>query len=103
LLVALGGVVVHQASALPTGAGHGEPIADTGHGERGGSAHLDSLVLRPGHECLACWLGNLGVAAPLGATAADAPVALAPVALVAAHPSAPPTGARLGRGPPLAG
>lgn len=101
LLVALGAVVAHQASALPPGAARSEPIADTGHGERDGDAHFDSLLLRPGHECLVCWLGSLG-AGVAPATAASPHLGEVGTGLAqAAECIADLGGSASARGPPL--
>ncbi len=96
------GVAAHEAREAPVwraGAG-AESVADGGHAERDTRAHLDPLALRPAHQCLACWLGQLGLdLAPRAAWAA----ALAATGL--ALPPAPPLhGATplvpAGRGPP---
>lgn len=89
LTAALGVVAAHDSGGPRPGSRAAEAVSDTGHAERGGQAHLDPLALKPAHECLVCWLGQVGLG-------------LVPVAAVAAEPAAT-AGLQATPRPPLPG
>jgi hypothetical protein len=99
--VALAAVTAHDAARPARADRRVAAVSDTGHGERGGSAHLDPLVLKVGHECPACWIGHVGGLAPSGVVAQTAGPALASAPRAVALLGVALAGVPLGRAPPL--